>query len=104
MKKECKFTIIGNEWVLKRTDNMSDGLGGLCNVNTRTITIRSEYNYNRFVVVVSHELMHAVAFELGLVFECNYPTDMYRVIMDHTQLDTFASCCTVLLEILKKMR
>jgi hypothetical protein len=104
MKKQCKFNIVGKEWVLKRTDNMSKDLGGLCNANTRIITIRAEYGNNMFITVLSHELAHAVAYELGLAFECNYPTDTYRVIMDHTQLDTFSSCCTVLLEILKKMR
>jgi len=104
MKKECSFKILGNTWKVIRSDKMDINLGGNCDPGNRIITVRSEYKYERFVVVVSHELAHAIAFELGLVYECEYPVNLYKVIMDHTQIDSFSSIYTVLLDIVKQMR
>jgi len=93
VNKKCSFKMIGQTWTCLRATRVKGvkDLGGYMDTDTKTIYINSEYDGEKFLDYVHHELYEAAAFFSGCMFEKSYPDEKTLYIMDHTQMDIVSS-------------
>lgn len=105
MKRKCTFRWFGQRWVCLRTTRVRGvkDLGGYMDSETKTVYINKNYDDEKFLDYLHHELYEAATFLTGCSYDKTYPDDSTLYIMSHSQMDVISSEVRGAYEYIKKV-
>lgn len=104
-KKECEFYWYGMTWKCLRVSKLPDeeeSLGGLLDVEKKTIFINECYDEESFLDYLHHELTEGALFLGACCYSRHFPDEKDFFVMDHSQMDLMSSSVRGAYEMIKK--